>query len=111
MPSPLDAPARCSSQISGCGGRVLQAVFGDQALVGLEGPGFTGQFNALLATTHEGHFDALLRLLPHRLVGKALRINRSLQIPVEPGEQIAGEGGGHACGIVVGGFEGGGIAG
>ena len=61
-------------------------------------PGLTAQVHGLILRAHQCHFDALLPRLPVGPVAELRRIGIPLEVAVEPLQQVAGEGGGHAGG-------------
>ena len=104
VPAALDPPAGLGCE----GGRgvrgVFDAVFGDPGVALAEEPGFTAQVHSLILPAHQGHFDALLLGLPAGPIAELRGIGIALEVAVEPVQQVVGEGGGHAGGIVVGGL-------
>ena len=105
MPTLLDSPAGLLGQIRCCSWAVFHAVFRDPGLFSGEVPVFTGEIDGLCCVTDQGHFNAACGALPASPVSEAARVDVALQIAVETDQQIAGEGGGDARRIVVGGFQ------
>ena len=105
MPALHPAPSGRGGQFLGHGGAVFEAVFGHQSLAGLEVPALVSDLHVLIATAHQGHFHPALIGLPSGAVAELRWIAIGVQFALEPVQEIAGEGGGDPCGIVVGGFQ------
>ena len=105
VPALLNAPAGFGCEISGGGGGVLHAVFGNEPFIGSKGPGLAIQGGCLFASADESHFDALMLLFPPRSVVELIHGDRAVEVTIEAMEKIVREGCGDASGIVIGGFE------
>ena len=110
-PAALDPPAGLGRE----GGRSVKyspdAVLGDPGIPLTKEPGLTAQVHGPILCAHQRHFDALLRRLPVGPLAELRGIGIPLEVAVQPLQQVASEGGGHAGGIVAGGLNQGRLAG
>lgn len=110
-PTPLDPPAGLVRE----GGRgvrgVFDAVLSDSDVALAKEPGLTAQVHGLILRAHQRDFDALLRRLSVGPLAELRGIGIPLEVAVQPLQQVASEGGGHARAIVVGGLHQGRLAG
>ena len=55
----------------------------------------------LIAAANKVHLDPALRLVPDRPVIESIQVKAGAELPIDSGQQVAVERGGHSMGVVV----------